>query len=413
MKALLALLVFVGPPPPPPPQAVRIVTPRGETTVPVTMERGIAAVAAPRLAAALALTHVVEGVQAMVALDGTVFAFTLGAPFVRAGDTVFALAGEPYVARDSLFLPLTWLSEPVPKMLPRYRWDAASASLRESAQAVTAMSPPPVRTEVPPPTTVAAPPVPAAAGAPHPLTGLRRSHTVVVDPGHGGRDPGNPGRFFPAGMTEKDVNLAVGHRLRAELTRRGINVVLTRSTDTLIDYGDRGAVCSAACDLFVSIHVNSMPEGRRNRQVNGIETYFLSEAKTEDQKRVAQMENEAIRFETDARPGNDAIGFILRSLQDNEYLRESARLADLVQRKLAVVHPGEDRGVQQAGFIVLSLARRPAVLVETGFATNQDDAAFLVSPLGQRKIATAIADGIVAYLLEFERKVAQAGGAGR
>ena len=413
MTARLVILLLVAPPPAP--QAVRIVTPRGETSVPVTMERGVAAIAVQRLAAALAVTHVVEGVQATVALDGTVFAFTLGAPFVRAGDTVFALAGGPYVARDSLFLPLTWLAEPVPKMLPRYRWDAGTASLRESAQTVatTAPGPAPVRAEVPPPATVSAPPVLAPAGAPHPVTGLRRSHTIVVDPGHGGRDPGNPGRFFPRGMTEKDVNLAIGHRLRAELVSRGINVVLTRSSDTLIDYADRGALCSAACDLFVSIHVNSMPEGRRNRQVNGIETYFLSDAKTEDQKRVAQMENDAIRFETDARPGNDAIGFILRSLQDNEYLRESARLADLVQRKLAVVHPGDDRGVQQAGFIVLSLARRPAVLVETGFATNQDDAAFLISPLGQRKIATAIADGIVAYLLEFERKVAQSGGAGR
>ncbi|MBI1967377.1 MAG: N-acetylmuramoyl-L-alanine amidase [Gemmatimonadetes bacterium] len=390
-----------------PPQSVQIVTPRGTASVPVTTERGVAAIAFPRLAGSLRASVVLQGVQATVDLDGTAFAFTLGVPFVRAGGTVYVLAGEPYVARDTLFLPLVWLAETVPRVLaPRYRWDAAAARLEEAAPPVV-MAPP-----LTPPVTASPPAAPLTPSAPHPITGLRRPHTVAIDPGHGGRDPGNPGRFFPRGVTEKDVNLAIGRLLRAELVRRGLEVILIRSTDTLIDYADRGASCSAACDLFVSIHVNAMPDGRRQRQVNGIETYFLSEAKTEDQRRVARMENEAIRFETDVPPASDVIGIILRSLQDNEYLRESARLADLVQRKLAVVHPGDDRGVQQAGFIVLSLARRPAVLVETGFATNKDDAAFLTSALGQRKIANAIADGIVAYLLEFERKVTLGGGGG-
>src|SRR2546426_11115779 len=98
--------------------------------------------------------------------------------------------------------------------------------------------------------------------------------------------------------------------------------------------------------------------------------------------------------------------FRSRDLQLNEYLRESARLAELVQERVAVVHPGGDRGVQQAGFMVLTTARRPAILVETGFATNATDGAFLASALGQHKLASAIADGIVAYLLEFERKLA-------
>jgi N-acetylmuramoyl-L-alanine amidase len=103
----------------------------------------------------------------------------------------------------------------------------------------------------------------------------------------------------------------------------------------------------------------------------------------------------------------------LRDLQLNEYLRESARLAELVQARVARVHPGGDRGVQQATFMVLTTARRPAILVETGFATNPTDGAFLASALGQHKLAGAIAEGIVAYLLEFERKLtvgAPAGG---
>jgi len=394
----------------PPPQSVVIVTPRGETSVPVTTERGTAAVAASRVASPLGLTLALDGSRVKVGLSGVVFIFQLGAPFVRAGGVVYGLVGEPYVARDTVFLPLHWLADCVPRALGgRYRWEPASAGdlgrLVELpvASTVAATAPPGV-TSTPPST---APHGPAAA--PNPITGLRLRHTVVIDPGHGGVDPGNPGRYFPSHLVEKDITLAVGRLLRAELVRRGIGASLTRSTDTLIDLADRGGFCKADCDLFVSIHVNAMPDGRRADRVSGVETYFLSDAKTEDQQRVAQMENEAISFETGtSNAATGPLGFILRDLQLNEYLRESAQLARLVQDSAARIHPGGDRGVQQAGFTVLTTARRPAILVETGFATNRTDGAFLASALGQHKIASAIADGIVAYLLELERKRAVA-----
>jgi N-acetylmuramoyl-L-alanine amidase len=242
---------------------------------------------------------------------------------------------------------------------------------------------------------------------------------VVIDPGHGGADPGNPGRYFPGSLTEKDVTLAIARLLRAELLRRGIGATLTRSSDTLIALADRGAFCKAACDLFVSIHVNSIPEGgrgggRRSERVSGVETYFLSEAKTEDQERVAKMENQALRFETLPVGGaRGPVDFILKDLQLNEYLRESARLAELVQARVSQVHPGGDHGVQQAGFMVLATAQRPAILVETGFATNRTDGAFLASSLGQHEVAVAIAEGVVAYLLEFERRRTVVGTGGK
>jgi N-acetylmuramoyl-L-alanine amidase len=304
------------------------------------------------------------------------------------------LIGVPYVARDTLFLPLEWLTDCVPRTLrDRYRWHPADGRFEESPAGRPAAS--------------------ALEAAPHALTGLRRRHVVVIDPGHGGRDPGNPGLHLPRGIAEKDINLVVGRLLRAELERRGLAGRMTRTADTLVDFADRGRACGADCDLFVSLHVNAM-DGRRRQSANGVETYFLSDAKTEDQRRVAKMENDAIRFETGGPigAGGSDVGFIIRDLQQNESLRESARLADLVQRKLAVSHPGEDRGVQQAGFLVLSLANRPAILVEMGFASNRADAAFLGSAAGQHRVARAIADGIVAYLLEYERKLAIVG-AGR
>ncbi len=400
MSALLWLLLVTTPPP----QVVVIATSRGETSVPVTTDRGTAAVAAPRLGPPLGLTLVLDGSRVTVGLSGVVFVFQLGAPFVRAGGVVYGLVGEPYVARDTVFLPLHWLADCVPRALGgRYRWEPASGGdggrLVELPVASTvAAAAPPAATPTP-----GSPRSPAAA--PNPITGLRSRHGIVIDPGHGGVDPGNPGRYFPSHLVEKDITLAIARLLRAELSRRAIAATLTRSTDTLIDLTDRGALCKAACDLFVSIHVNAMPDGGRVDRVSGVETYFLSDAKTEDQQRVAQMENEAISFETGtSSAATGPLGFILRDLQVNEYLRESAQLAQLVQDSVARIHPGGDRGVQQAGFTVLTTARRPAILVETGFATNRTDGAFLASSLGQHKIASAIADGIVAYLVELERK---------
>jgi N-acetylmuramoyl-L-alanine amidase len=348
----------------------------------------------------LDLTTTLDGSEATVGLAGAVFVFQLGAPFVRSSGVVYALMSAPYVARDTLFLPLDWVTVSLPRALAsRYRWDAGAARLEEVSAA---------------PPLASAPPAGSAGGgvaaaAANPLTGLRLPHAIVIDPGHGGADPGNPGLYFPGGLVEKDITLRVGKLLWAELTRRGLTARLTRTTDTLIDLADRGASCRGECDLFVSIHVNAMPSGRRRDQATGVETYFLSDAKTEDQARVAKMENDAIRFEAGAGGAQTGpLGFILRDLQLNEYLRESARLAQLVQQRVSTAHPGGDRGVQQAGFMVLTTARRPAILVETGFATNRGDAAFLASGLGEHKLASAIADGIVAYLLEFERKLAVA-----
>jgi N-acetylmuramoyl-L-alanine amidase len=390
------------------PQQVLIATPRGQVSIPVTSERGAAAVAGMLLAQPLGLSLSLDGSAVRVTLGERTFDFDLGSPFVRYEGAAYPLVGAPYVARDTIFLPLHWLTDHVPRLLAsRYHWDPWLARLDEVAIA-------PVATQPAPPV-AAAPPTPAATAptaAPNPITGLRLAHTIVVDPGHGGIDPGNPGLAFPRGLTEKDITLGIGRLLRAELVRRGLSVVLTRATDTLIDLASRPLFCRADCDLFVSIHINSMPAGRRQTQVNGVETYFLSDAKTEDQKRVAQMENDALRFETGPLV-EGPLGFILRDLQLNEYLRESARLAALVQNKVAVIHPGEDRGVQQGPFLVLAAARRPAILVEAGFATNRGDGAFLASAQGQHKIATAIAEGIVAYLLEFERKLAVGAGGGQ
>ncbi len=213
---------------------------------------------------------------------------------------------------------------------------------------------------------------------------------------------------------EADLTLNVAMRLREVLAGRGVEMVMTRTRDTLIALADRGRIANRAKgDLFLSIHVNAAnPRWRDPRGARGFETYFLSEAKTDDERRVADLENEAVKYEVESdATGDDPLRFILNDMKQNEYLREASTLAQTVQRALGAVHPGVNRGVKQAGFRVLVGAFMPAVLVEIGFGTNAAESAYLSSAEGQRRIATAIADATMTYLSAYvERRADGQGG---
>jgi N-acetylmuramoyl-L-alanine amidase len=215
---------------------------------------------------------------------------------------------------------------------------------------------------------------------------------------------------------EKDITLSIARRVGRRLRAEGVAVVYTRTADTLIALSDRGRIANeAGGDLFVSIHVNApSPAWKSPAAARGFETYFLAEAKTEDARRVEQMENEVVRFETPrAAQKGDALSFIVTDMLQNEHLRESSELAELVQRHLAATHPGPSRGVKQAGFRVLVTAFMPSVLVEVGFGTNAAEARYLASEKGQEQIAAAIAAATVEYLGRYERRVSGSGGSGR
>jgi N-acetylmuramoyl-L-alanine amidase len=212
----------------------------------------------------------------------------------------------------------------------------------------------------------------------------------------------------PIGIYEKNVTLAVALKLGAELKGRGLRVVYTRTTDTLIALSDRGRIANqAGGNLFISVHVNAANLGWKDPAgARGFETYFLAEAKTEDARRVEEMENESVRFETGTKiDKDDALGYILSDMKQNEHLRESSELAELVQEHLQTMHPGPSRGVKQAGFRVLVTAFMPAVLVEIGFGTNAAEATYLNDRRHQTEIASAIADAAVEYLKRYERRV--------
>ncbi len=393
--AAAAVAAAAAPGAPAAPAAILIATSQGEWHVPVFVERGHPALAVPMLKRILPIDELVQTDWALVAFANQPFRFLLDAPVFVHGGRVIPVVGGAYVARDTLFVPLQWLVGHIPELFEEaYRYDPLAARFEEAR-----LSPPVSGTRG----------GNAATRGPSALArrnGFRASHTVVVDAGHGGTDKGSPGLFLPRGVQEKHVTLAIAKWLQRELEGRGVDVKMTRTADRNIPIRDRAPMCRDDCDLFVSIHVNSLPRRYGYQRVNGVETYFLSEARTAEAERVARMENEALRYEVNQPPdGDDPLGFIYRDLHQNEYLRESALLADLVQQQTAAIHPGENRGVSQAGFWVLATAQRPAILVETGFATNRGDASFLASPEGQRRLAGAIADGIVDYLRAYDRKV--------
>jgi N-acetylmuramoyl-L-alanine amidase len=255
--------------------------------------------------------------------------------------------------------------------------------------------------------------VATSGAAPQPAPARRVGHTarrvVVVDAGHGGPDNGMTG---PIGarwkLYEKDITLQVAKRVASALRDRGLGVVMTRTTDTLIALSDRGRIANEHHgDVFVSIHVNAAnPNWRDPGAARGFETYFLAEARTEDAKRVEQMENASVRFEAGVHAGkDDPLNFIMNDMAQNEHLRESSELADLIQQHLGSIEPGPSRGVKQAGFVVLVTAYMPAVLVEIGFGTNPADARFIANASHQRQIASAIADATVEYLDHYQKRL--------
>ncbi len=223
--------------------------------------------------------------------------------------------------------------------------------------------------------------------------------TIILDPGHGGIDPGAIGR---KGLQEKYVNLAIAKLLKKKLENYGLKVLMTRSDDRFVALAERTRFANEKQgDLFISIHCNA---SARNRHACGFETYFLSEAKTDWERAVAAKENQALKFElADADPMlADDISTILSDLAQNEYLKESYQLALEIQTAAVSLLKNVDRGVRQAGFYVLRGCFMPAVLVECGFLSNKSEEKKLLSEKYQEKIAQTIFVGIKNFIKNYE-----------
>ncbi len=224
---------------------------------------------------------------------------------------------------------------------------------------------------------------------------------IVVDAGHGGEDLGAVGR---RGIREKDVVLGVALELARLLNGDPMfKAILTRDDDTFVPLKKRAEIANEAnADLFISLHANSAPR----KSARGFETFFLSAAKSDEARATEQLENASLRFEeSHAEAGTDDMDFILTDLLQNQFLVESAELAQTIQREFAQTFSVPDRGVNQAGFVVLYHAYMPSVLVETGFVSNADEELWLANRTNQKKLAEALYRSVVSFRRGSEEKL--------
>jgi len=222
---------------------------------------------------------------------------------------------------------------------------------------------------------------------------------IVLDAGHGGHDPGARGN----GLKEKDIVLDVVKRLGKLIeSRTDIEVIYTRKTDVFIPLWERTKIANeTGGKVFLSIHVNA----NKNKRASGFETYLLRPGKTDAAVAVAEMENAVIKLEKSSDKYSKMSGqqLILATMAQSSFMQQSETLADLVQREFDKKLVGQNRGVKQAGFIVLIGASMPNVLIELGFISNKNDARKLKQAAYRQKAAEAIFKALMKYKTRHEK----------
>lgn len=220
---------------------------------------------------------------------------------------------------------------------------------------------------------------------------------VVIDAGHGGKDPGAIGTN---GTREKDVNLGIALKLGKLVEQKmpGVKVVYTRNNDTFVELYKRGKIANEANGkLFISIHCNSL--NKKPSSARGFEVYLLRPGRTERAIEIAEFENSVIHYEEnpDRYQALTDENFILVSMAHSAYMRYSEKFSDILNHQWTQHTKVPSRGIKQAGFYVLVGASMPSVLIETGFLSNKEDETYLKSSNGQQHIANAIVNSITSY----------------
>ncbi len=350
--------------------------PEGSFTLPVESGRGYAVVSDSSLQRlGWRLEVGADGVAATLP-GGARIRLGFGTPFFHWEQDILQLTDPPYASGGRAYVPVQLLVDFLPARLDTvYRFNEVEFVLEILGRV--------------------APVEPASheAGRSLPL--------VVIDPGHGGRDPGTIG---PSGRTEKEIALRIGRALARELRRDGdLEVRLTRDTDVLVPIWERGQRATAwkgdRPGIFISLHANALPS---QRSVRGFETYFLSDARTDHERRVAENENAPLGLEGvgDPAAANPDLDFILRDMRRLDHQHWSSLLAESIQTALESVHTGPSRGVKQGPFAVITNALMPAVLIELGFLTNRQDERLLSREDFQEGAARSIAEAVRSF---FER----------
>ena len=244
----------------------------------------------------------------------------------------------------------------------------------------------------------------AGPGTPQPLMSTKPVeapgiHTIVIDPGHGGKEVGAIG---PGGLMEKEATLMLCRRLAAALEAKlKTRVILTRNDDTVVPLDQRTAIANQYhADLFLSVHMNAAIV----KGAHGAETYFLSlDASDKLAEKAAELENAS---KGSAAPASSSdLKLMLWDLAQQEYLNESSRLAQAVQEEMNRITGIQSRGVKQAPFKVLVGATMPAALVEVAFITNPDEESKIKSDVFQKTVVDALTTAVERYKVDYETRI--------
>ena len=269
----------------------------------------------------------------------------------------------------------------------KFKEDSEAKKPASDGSAGTAEAP----ASVVPPVGTPSEPLVVEKPAPQATKNISRIKTIVIDAGHGGKDPGAIGK---KGLKEKDVTLKLARMLRDELKKRtNARIVLTRDSDVYVRLDERTAIAnSKEADLFVSLHINASP----NRKASGVETYYLGSSQDEDSVRVAVRENSASKEEME-----DTLRYILNDLERAGNQQESVSLAATIQEKLTGELKSEygvkGNGVKGALFYVLVNCDMPSVLVEVSFISNPDEEKKLRDGKYLESAVKGIAEGVIMY----------------
>lgn len=236
---------------------------------------------------------------------------------------------------------------------------------------------------------------------------VEKPFVVVIDAGHGGKDHGAVRDNYREKAINLGVALALGSLIKKNM--KDVKVVYTRDTDTFVELNDRaGKANKVKANLFISVHTNSTDA--KKTSASGPDTYILGLARSEENLAVAKRENSVILLEDDysTKYGgfdpNSPESYIIFEFMTNKYMEQSLDFAGLVQKEFKSRANRVDRGVRQAGFLVLRKTSMPAVLIELGFINNPTEAAFLTSKAGQEKMAESIYFGFRKYKAAFDKK---------
>jgi N-acetylmuramoyl-L-alanine amidase len=236
------------------------------------------------------------------------------------------------------------------------------------------------------------------------LQAREKTFVVVIDAGHGGKDPGARGTI----IDEKAINLSVALKLgeRISAAHSDVKIIYTRKTDRFIELDERANIANRnKADLFISIHTNAV---KRGSSVRGTETYSLGLARTDENLEVAMRENSAILLEDNYEQTyegfdpNSSESYIIFEFMQNKHMEQSVGFASEIQKSFVSVGR-QDRGVRQAGFLVLRKTSMPSVLVELGYISNRDEERFMKSSEGQNKLVSALADAFTKYKKRYDR----------